>query len=219
MTMSTAPRMTTPPALIEGLIPSTISGNTFEYELMGRTWYRWDWSQDLTSRTDDITLTIRLAHGGGFLWTWTKHLSEMASARACGKAETVLAAAEAAVSYQPETVCYEYLGDVTTWYRNERRWTAAIGGDEAEVFEHDPTPSDPVLAKAGLLVEEGRFCWSRRYEAGKVVLDLFRQPISGRALTLEEAFMACVDAPERLRRACGALVATLRRASREGIQP
>ena len=75
------------------------------------------------------------------------------------------------------------------------RFSACIKGDEAEIC----------------LVSKGKYHSTRYWALGKAVFELlnsYAQHLSGETDTLNEAMIACVNAPEVFKRACAALVAS-----------
>jgi|HubBroStandDraft_1064217.scaffolds.fasta_scaffold28995_1 hypothetical protein len=205
-------------ALQEALAQLTPSRSTKhhgrpEYILAGATWTNWLNSKELNVDKDaqDVTLKLKDSHeGNGIAWEWTKHLAKPGPTpygvflHVYGRAPSLEEAAAAVVAYQPELLVLEYLGQSITWYKTlGRRWTAVIGGEKAEVHDYGENDRQPPK----------RYHWTREDYGAKEALAFTGSALAkleGYTPTLEEALRACVDAPSLFRRACAALVATLR---------
>lgn len=166
-----------------------------DYDIAGQRWTSFSYpSRDalLHHRGDDILEVASEPSGRGFAWTWCRKLAEDAYARTSGKSDTVEAACAAALAYAPIPCTFHYLGE-TAWLETAPGdWIAALDGDEAHIRFYG---------------EQG-YGWTRNWPPAAAVLNLAGDGsgLSGWAPTLEAAMQACIDAPERFKRACAAMV-------------
>lgn len=173
-----------------------------EYEIAGHRW--WCFSH---ATQDCLNLHIEAAQShlrmleveadgyGRFRWSYSLRLPEGVYVRAGGFADTPEGACSAAVAFAPETLTLDYLAE-TIWYSpSPDLWIAALDGEEATVCRHHGSDN---------------YYWRRQYAGAAEVLAITGQQLSGHAASLKEAMRAAIDAPDRLIRACAALIAGIR---------
>lgn len=148
------------------------------------------------------------AKEGKWRWEYSLKIAEGVYFRDYGAAETVADACAAARGYVPQVTVVEYLGEEHAWYCRRRddgweEWTAAIDGELAQA--RGPYQS---------CEKTDYFLSSREWAPAAATLALLDvHELRCKCATLQEAFIAAVDLPERLKRACGALIATIRSGS------
>lgn len=152
----------------------------------------------LTSHGDGVAgIEVRPAwNKPGFRWSWYCKLFHGVYLRYNGDGDSVEAAALAALAVQPEFYDFEYLGTTWRWWaQGDKKWIAVVQGEQAEVVAYEPRQGEPA------------FGWLMPLKAAAAVLGMAgcSRGITGEATSKEEAFRACVDAPDRFIRACGAL--------------
>lgn len=177
------------------------------YEIAGVVWTgfacsTWDW---LNYRINDNTkLEIELEpQKNMFLWRYRMELSESVYFESRGHAPSIELACQEAFAYVPETVTLDYLGRSFIWYVQKRddsiNWISCIDGDKAAVEGH--------------YGDDHYFTWERHWEPAKSVLELssrYFHELEGKKPTLQEAFIAAIDAPNVFTRACGKFVSSLK---------
>jgi hypothetical protein len=149
-------------------------------------------------------MSVRPAfRASGYQWEWRFEISPQVILTKTGHAPDITAACEAAAACTAVFVLHTYLGETIAWFsENDNKWVAAIDGDKASLWVR----------------EEGEIAWSRDWAKGAAALALAGGELRGKAATLEAAMCAAVDAPERFKRACAALVAVLRAPASVGAQ-
>lgn len=173
-----------------------------EYEIAGILWNGFDYGtyDGLTGHpSDNVILDIRgQNYGIGFTWSWSLKIADGVYVRQSGTADDIDAAGAAATSYSPRRIEFDYLTGITTWYETEPgSLTAAIDGEEANIRAYGTD----------------LYRYTRIWNAGSPVfdcLDYLGKNLNGIAPTLEAAMIGCIDAPDTFKRACAALVASLR---------
>lgn len=173
-----------------------------EYEIAGGTWYGRDYGEhdNLSAHPrDNVIVDVSRAYvGDGFTWQWSLKIAEGVYVRHSGKSSDLESACAAAWNFSPRVLQFDYLTGITTWYETEPgSMYTVIDGEEASIRQYG----------------EGNYRFDRNWAKGEPVfecLSAFNQALSGDAPTQEAAMIACIDAPDRFKRACAALVASLR---------
>lgn len=148
-----------------------------------------------------VILEIRRDYQGeGFLWEWSLRLAKGVYARHTAVENSIEAAAAAAIAYAPRVLTFDYLGE-STWYETAAgNLFAVIDGESASITKR-----------------ASGYCWARHWAPAKTLTEAMKGycggEIEGTAPTVEAAMIACIEAPARLKAACGALIASLRAAS------
>ncbi|WP_153111519.1 hypothetical protein [Propionivibrio limicola] len=180
------------------LQPHAGYGMFVEYDIDGTLWNGYDLeSHDYMSHhpKKGVILNIRGGDDDKFHWEYSLLIAEGVYVRHVGVAETVPEASEAALAYQPTVHVFDWIGE-TTWYETDHNtMTAAIDGEEAKI------------RKTGFAKDESKYqyAWSREWSPASAVLDAaggIDHSLSGHAPTLEQALIAVMEAPERLKLAC-----------------
>lgn len=180
------------------------------YLVAGRIWKGWDfssWDQLNLDNEDGASLSVKTTLvGEGFVWEYHREIATDVTFRQQGAAASVEAACLAALEFLPESMTLEYLGRSIVCYgkpghRGDAKiWTIAVDGEMGEVI-------GPLDFSTG-----ARFSWRRNWLPGKELLEQFCDSsgdLSGRSLSMRDAVIAVVDAPELFKRACGKLISTL----------
>lgn len=147
-----------------------------------------------------VILQIKRAHtGDGFMWEWSLKLADGVYVSHGAAADSVEAAAAAAIAYVPRELIFDYLTE-TTWYETaDGRFTAMLDGEVAKVCKS---------------VGSDGYHWERLWAPAKEINEAVRSfgygELSGTAPTPEAAMIACIEAPNRLKTACATLIASLR---------
>lgn len=173
-----------------------------EYELGGMLWTGYslvDHDYITTHAAEHEILDVAKDYdGSAFHWAWSLKIADGVYVRHQGKANDVEKACTAALKYRPRVLLFDYMNRVTRWYETEPgSLYAVVDGEEAAIRNYG----------------EGNYRFTRKWALGKPVFDclsMFHEGLSGEAPTQEKAMIACVDAPERFKMACAALVANLR---------
>jgi len=160
-------------------------------ELAGVEWWYWDRPAVTKIHTHIKAnegrvrmLDLGQDDAGAFAWNFSLLVAEGQYVWARGEAETLLQAAEAALSYAPEEL--ECGGAV--WFREQgeaERWEGWVNGDCVQIR-----------------VVEKAYHWKRECAEVEDLLKLcnsFWNELSGEAATREEAMQAAIDAPNKLR--------------------
>lgn len=199
--------MSTNPRKFLHTLKPTSDGVCTHYQIAGAEWIGrevGDSHDYLTSHpVPGVIHSIHRAYeGDGYTWEWLLLLAEGVYARHSAAADSIEAAAAAAVAYAPRVVSFSYV-DETTWYETaEGRFFAALDGEAAEVIKR---------------VGSDGYRWSRCWSPAKTLCETMHgyttDELSGTAPTIEAAMIACIEAPHRLKAACGALIASLRAAA------
>lgn len=185
------------------------AGDSWHYNFAGVLWAgfqhgSWD---TLSLNIDDIHLSVQFdGEKSVFVWDYCKELSNNVRFRFKGSADTVEMACAEALAYKPEIVTFKYLGCSHIWYGsklndpNAMTYITSIDGDKAEVtgpFNHRE--------------EQPYYYCNREYPQASEVLKITgsMRGLECKAATLQAAFIAAVDAPELLKRACGTLIASI----------
>lgn len=160
-------------------------------EVAGVEWWYWNYSgeaeihthiEDAGGRTRMLDCSQKKE--GKYCWEFSLLVAEGQYVRARGETETLLQAAEAALSYAPEEL--ECGGAV--WFREQseaEQWKGWVNGDCVQIR---------VIEKA--------YRWERKCAEAEDLLKLcnsFGNELSGEAATREEAMQAAIDAPDKLR--------------------
>lgn len=120
---------------------------------------------------------------GGFIWRFSLLVAEGQYVRAQGKAETLLLAAEAALTYAPPEL--EFGG--MTWFRRQGEaewWEGWVKGDRINIVAGGET-----------------YRWARKCAEAEDLLTIcnsFGNELCGEVATCEEAMQAAIDAPNKL---------------------
>jgi hypothetical protein len=142
-------------------------------------------------------MQVRQLTDGRYTWRVSLLISPNVWVDAGGVNATAPEACRAAIACDgPPRVIHRYLNADTVWYTPAPdHWIASINDDEARVAKHGE-----------------QFVWTRYWAGGAVALSLTSNTgghLQGDAKSLEEAMCAAIDAPERFKRACATLIATL----------
>ncbi|MBI2307544.1 MAG: hypothetical protein HYU78_09590 [Rhodocyclales bacterium] len=176
------------------------------YLINGDEWYGSDNGGHHESMSlhpaDGVILQITRAYeGSGFCWRWSLKLADGVYANHNGSADSVEAAAAAAIAYAPRVLTFNYINE-STWYEtSEGRFAAAIDGEGAEINKYSGTDG---------------YRWQRTWSPAKEISQAMTGysfhigQLAGDAPTPEAAMIACIEAPHRLKAACATLIASLR---------
>lgn len=121
---------------------------------------------------------------GAFVWNFSLQAAEGQYVRAYGEAETLQQAVEAALAYVPEEL--EFGG--MAWFREQgeaEQWKGWVNDDCVQIHAVDQT-----------------YRWRRKCAEAEDLLKLcssFGNELTGEAATREEAVLAAIDAPNKLR--------------------
>jgi len=179
--------------------------------LASREW----WSQEkrsLKTQHNGIELTLYPAQDSTtrVCWSWKRDLAPEFTVWTHATADSLDAAAFAAVGYQPLVTEFEYLGQPLIWQSTDGyHWLTVINGDGADVFdlEESRIANNRPRILSDAYYEAHRFLWGRGCATLKAIFDLTdAKKLRGYASTLEQAMAACVEAPDAFRvAACAAL--------------
>lgn len=160
-------------------------------EVAGVEWWYWNYSGEAEIHThieeaDGRTRLLNCSQGkeGKYCWEFSLLVAEGQYVRAQGETETLLQAVQAALAYMPEEL--ECGGAV--WFREQgerEQWKGWVNGD-------------CVL----ILAVEKAYRWVRKCAEAEDLLKLcnsFWNELFGEAATSEEAMLAAIDAPNKLR--------------------
>lgn len=160
-------------------------------EVAGVEWWYWNYSGEAEIHTHieeagGRTRLLNCSQGkeGKYCWKFFLLVAEGQGVRARGETETLLQAVQAALAYMPEEL--DFGGAV--WFREQReaeQWEGWVNGDCVRI-----------------LAVEKAYCWERKCGEAEDLLKLcnsFKNELSGKAATREEAMQAAIDAPNKLR--------------------
>lgn len=185
--------------------------DSWHYNFAGALWSGFQhrsWDTLSLNIDDNINLSVEFnGEKSVFVWDYCRTLSNNVRFRFKGSADCVETACTMALAYKPEVIIFEYLGCSHVWYGskcndpNAMVWITSIDGDKAEVtgpFKHRE--------------DQPYYYCNREYPPATEVLKItgsLKGELECKEATLQAAFIAAVDAPELLKRACGALIASI----------